>query len=327
MPHCSQMKSNSDAPQLYVQKIGQTAHGLLTPGRRGKVLAAFSNAVYMLSDQEELFWLATVKNPMHHCCMQLSGPLPRAAVDTPFTVKDQHLTLGADIILDFSQAFIWEAPLISPKDAAAITDLPERVCTIFSVLSNLIHPVGFGNLIPEIFSIAIDCNAPRRSQKLTGIPALAWPVIQEITKACLAHDISRVLQQANALVGLGEGLTPSGDDFVGGLLFCKAMLQCHYPGFFSLAPSVQADLIETAKPSTNIISYTMLKEHAEGHAAETLHRFVNALLTHQSLERVCQLGSELAKIGHSTGWDLLAGVLTGMLLTFPVSTPVRPNIF
>ena len=47
---------------------------------------------------------------------------------------------------------------------------------------------------------------------------------------------------------------------------------------------------------------------------EPLHDVVNSLLTGQDSESLMARVTRLLKIGHTSGWDILAGVLTGMLL-------------
>jgi hypothetical protein len=74
--------------------------------------------------------------------------------------------------------------------------------------------------------------------------------------------------------------------------------------------------IEKLRPLTNTISFIILKDHAAGHGTHTLHAFVNSILRAQSPDAICATASALIQLGHSTGWDVLTGVLTGMLLTF-----------
>jgi hypothetical protein len=113
-----------------------------------------------------------------------------------------------------------------------------------------------------------------------------------------------------ALIGLGGGLTPSGDDFVGGLLFCL-----DHMGQTSLAMKLidavkQPEFLSSA---TNEISAAILMDLARGHAVAPLHEFVNRLLMGESIASIHPFIPELTGLGHSTGWDLLAGVLTGLL--------------
>ena len=144
----------------------------------------------------------------------------------------------------------------------------------------------------------------------------ARPVIERIAKACFHHDAHKVLKEAGHLVGLGEGLTPSGDDFLGGLFFARSLLFGAFPTLLPLEFSNLKEWIDTSQPRTNLISFNLLKDNIAGHALEPLNQVGIALLTSQPVEQVISSASELIKVGHSTGWSLLAGFVTGMLLAF-----------
>ena len=124
------------------------------------------------------------------------------------------------------------------------------------------------------------------------------------------------MSEASALIGLGAGLTPDGDDFLGGLLFCINALQRLYPGAIHLGRSEQAWLIESARQRTNGISFTLLRDLSNGHAVEPLHELIRAVLCDMPPEGMRQAAMRLSRIGHSTGWDLLTGTLTGLLVAF-----------
>ncbi len=85
-------------------------------------------------------------------------------------------------------------------------------------------------MIPKILSLASEPAG--EEAEIDPVLALAWPGIHELAKACLLRDMTGLLQEANALVGLGEGLTPSGDDFLGGLLFCVNTIQTALSRFY-----------------------------------------------------------------------------------------------
>ena len=125
------------------------------------------------------------------------------------------------------------------------------------------------------------------------------------------------------MIGLGEGLTPSGDDFIGGLLFSNFVLRETYTQYQGFTRSDVASFVLDSRNRTNLISYAMLEDLASGHTFDTLHRFINALLTDQHLENAHNLALELVRIGHSTGWDLLTGVWT--TICFGTSSSSAPS--
>jgi len=130
----------------------------------------------------------------------------------------------------------------------------------------------------------------------------------------LDQDISQAARTGKDLVGLGLGLTPSGDDFLGGLLFAADSLKMAYPGEFSWEDEVVRDLIDWARTRTHPISHVILHDLALGHGPEPLHEVVRSLLMGRGSECLVAAVSRLLRMGHSSGWDILAGVLTGMLL-------------
>jgi hypothetical protein len=115
-------------------------------------------------------------------------------------------------------------------------------------------------------------------------------------------------------VGLGQGLTPSGDDFLGGLLFAAHSLRTAYPEDFDWENEPIMGLIDWAHAQTHPISHAILSDLALGHGPEPLHEVFTSLLKGQNLDHTMAGVTRLIKIGATSGWDILAGMLTGMLL-------------
>jgi hypothetical protein len=299
--------------KFYSCQTGKTARSFLTPGACGQVLTAFSGAAYLVTEQAELFWLASEKAPMHLRGMRIRGPFPKLVAGKRFFVEDECIKIAPDLKVDFGDASTWAVSTIQAEAAPEIDYIPVQVKNLFLTSFDLSQASGFGRLIPKILWLAerqLDDEA-----EIDPVLGIAWLGIYEIAKACLLRDMPGVLQGADALVGLGGGLTPSGDDFLGGLLFCVNTIQRLYPGFIYLDSSEQALFIESARKRTHLISFTLLKDMTNGQAVEPLHELIDSILSDQAPESF-RSGSSLTQIGHSTGWDLLTGALTGLLLTF-----------
>jgi hypothetical protein len=100
-----------------------------------------------------------------------------------------------------------------------------------------------------------------------------------------------ILQASKGLLGLGGGLTPSGDDFLVG---CFTMWQLFVPSLFSLYQ--EKDWKEQMKVCTTIISYFMLEQCLNGFVNDA---FIQLLKTNR-----LELFSE---IGSTSGIDMLIG--------------------
>jgi len=105
------------------------------------------------------------------------------------------------------------------------------------------------------------------------------------------------------LIGLGPGLTPSGDDFLSGalaLLDALAERDVH---------AALARVVTDAAPQlTSPLSACFLRAAAAGHIGEYTHSAVAALLRGNIDAAV----AAARRIGHSSGWDMLAGAATAM---------------
>jgi len=103
------------------------------------------------------------------------------------------------------------------------------------------------------------------------------------------------------LVGLGPGLTPAGDD-----LLCGVLVALHAIGQAALARDLYAAIGEVAPFATSPLSAACLKAAAEGQSSEPLHETIVALLANASVARPLEA---VARIGHTSGWDALAGAV------------------
>jgi hypothetical protein len=63
-----------------------------------------------------------------------------------------------------------------------------------------------------------------------------------------------------------------------------------------------------ARPRTNRISHTLLRDYAVGQGPEPLHHYLHALMNGEPVATITRLASDVIRIGHSTGWDCLTGL-------------------
>ena len=103
------------------------------------------------------------------------------------------------------------------------------------------------------------------------------------------------------LVGLGSGLTPSGDD-----LLCGALVALHAIGQVDAAHDLYAAISKAARHATSPLSAAFLRAAAEGQSSEPLHETIIALLENQNVAHPLEA---VARIGHTSGWDALAGAV------------------
>ena len=128
----------------------------------------------------------------------------------------------------------------------------------------------------------------------TFAPGRAW-------LACVWTKGGSDAAWARQLVGRGPGLTPSGDDFLGGM-----MIALHRLHRADIAGRLWQSIEDTAKQATNEISCALLRAAARGHGSASLQSAITALCDGgRDLDAAL---AQIDQIGHSSGWDALAGV-------------------
>jgi hypothetical protein len=118
---------------------------------------------------------------------------------------------------------------------------------------------------------------------------------------------SRYLEGIREIKGLGWGLTPAGDDFIGGLLIA---LNLRWSLFGEDTSSLIEDVHRSAC-SDNLFSMAFLRCAKEGRIFETLQRALTAVCRADEVE-ISENTRRLVSFGETSGGDLAAGLIFGL---------------
>lgn len=121
------------------------------------------------------------------------------------------------------------------------------------------------------------------------------------------------------VLGLGPGLTPSGDDVAAGVVLAGRALGL--PGTGAVAVEVAA----AARTRTNAVSAALLAEAAAGRSASVVIRAVDAVVGRAAAGPALRA---LLSLGHYSGGDLASGLLavTSALSRVDTSAPLQPAL-
>ncbi len=131
---------------------------------------------------------------------------------------------------------------------------------------------------------------------------------EQLAQGLLEEDEGLVRSAFAGFIGQGEGLTPSSDDFVAGVLLTYVkgfQLQGIRNTFISRLPA----LVEEVWWRTTAVSQTMLWYAARGAGANYLAEMAEAF--YKESGQALELATRLWQVGASSGRYLLAGVLLG----------------
>lgn len=136
---------------------------------------------------------------------------------------------------------------------------------------------------------------------------ISRPVMQLIASAD-GFDVQRSIQAAEGLIGLGPGVTPSGDDVLIGFLAGLWSLSGQHAKRQSFVRSFGRDLLRIAR-QTNEISRTYLYHAVQGQFSSTLSTLVEKIGTGGNVESAVR---EALQVGHSSGMDSVTGLLISL---------------
>jgi len=143
-----------------------------------------------------------------------------------------------------------------------------------------------------------------------------WKKADGFLDAMSRKDWVKILEFARGLIGLGPGLTPSGDDFLAGFITAGAIWRRHSKDSKGLqeAASIAAGMIrEEAAGRTTSVSLAMLADAVNGEVPEPVKHFLRSVIQTGDGREICFWSGEISRIGSSSGEDLLNGLASGIL--------------
>ncbi|MFD7292942.1 DUF2877 domain-containing protein [Streptomyces sp. NPDC059897] len=139
---------------------------------------------------------------------------------------------------------------------------------------------------------------------------------EALHRSVLADDVPGLHAAITQLLGLGTGLTPTGDDFLTGLALLAAQPGSRLPGYVTAA----RDVLERLPDRTTRLSRTTLREALRGRVRQSLLDVLHPLLSPagpgaaELSRRLRPPVDRVLAIGHTSGADLLSGLRAGLRL-------------
>ena len=124
------------------------------------------------------------------------------------------------------------------------------------------------------------------------------------------RDAKAFVEGATALIGLGEGLTPAGDDCLVGAL---AVLSRHAATWLAEHAEIRTALATATETRTTTLGHEFLLHALEGSFSEAILGLMQARSAAEAVERI----DRLRTMGASSGADTLWGMRLALEALFP----------
>ena len=268
-------------------EVGLLADRALRDRAAGQVVAAFERSFYAVIDG---IWICVGQAGIGSGPLHVLGDFrwPRLVVGDPVRVADYMLWIAGVPLANLASRSVW-APRAAPH--WSIGSLQRGL--------DAVDAVWGGKLIAEGLAVVGSGRVPGDASLLVraAMPGLA--ALEQILSGAPDADRESGL---GSLIGLGPGLTPSGDDLIGGALIALAALgrtECR---------DALWDRCRALLDGTNDISRIHLRAAALGYGAAALHDAIHATMSGERAGFRRAL-TALSAIGHTSGQDAFAGSL------------------
>ncbi|MBX3331785.1 MAG: DUF2877 domain-containing protein [Nitrospira sp.] len=174
---------------------------------------------------------------------------------------------------------------------------------------------------------------PGHSEERSIASATSKILMQQV-----AHTLPALLRATNnlrlqdaviamrPLIGLGPGLTPSGDDFLVGYLTGLWCRVGNVPSRKRFLTGLGSELSQAAR-TTNQISCAYLRGAASGHVSEPIATLAQQLTQSNDMGSVRAATLAALQIGHTSGSDGVLGLLWGCLVWQPLPCLFSDDLF
>ena len=307
------MKTSETSPTGHqAVQVGTSAARALDRAGQGQVAAVFDRSLYCLIDGE---YICVGVDSLGMCPLNIVTSVSEGSAwssfgfhtGMPVVVNREYMRIGGVFSLQLNGAPVWRPP---PPADLYYKKLENGLAALSKAAAGRIPIDGLGRLMEPVLP------ANPLADKYLEYAANALNVLKGWLKKTLRDPLENRDPDIHAwqdLLGLGPGLTPSGDDLTGGM-----MLALHRLGQMSALRSLATAVAQVVDDRTNPISAAHLKAAMEGMGSEAVHIIMDAILAGDRGAIPIAL-KEVEKVGHTSGWDALAGVVIVMRLWLEVN--------
>jgi hypothetical protein len=299
----------------------------LAQARRPRIHSLYRQSLNLIDRRGELFSLvlpavgpgpfALVVQPIQGNSWPAGGFAGRLRVESPVRLRADSIEVGP-LEVRLSDLETWQPSPDWDRLGSVLT--PEHLERLDHLLQ---HYAPAGSLAPlaDRAARALWSESGSREDLGSALLHTIAGLAQQLLSGLVQSDRGQIQGAAAKLTGLGSGVTPSGDDFLMGLIL--ALWATYDP---EEAQRMARVVLAAAAPRTNAISVAWLWAAARGEAGNEWHSLFDAILAGHPIDEVARV---LIRRGHTSGADALAGFVaarTALVASEEARRPIaRPS--
>ena len=274
--------------------IGCAVHEAGRAGVEGKVTSVFKRSVH-LGSGEMVITLGGLDLPAHPFTIRCPNPPRGLRPGQEFRLGEETLSIPGSCALEVRDYEVFN-PAMMVETMAGTEEMFLALQAARIVVATTSFREGFHSFV---------MGGPMHGM----ITQAVLPLIQRMGDALSDGDWEGMISVGVDLAGVGEGLTPSGDDFLVGLM---AALHFHRASG-GAGPETRhlETLAERAAERTSPFSGQNIRAAAGGWVADVVAEWLTSFHLGDS-EGVKGATRALLSFGHSSGVDTFAGIVMGL---------------
>ena len=231
-------------------------------------------------------------------------------VGQPVTCRGGILRIsGSELSVDLRTASLWHIDLKGLRVDLHQRDTAQAWAVAWLELGK--HRRGNG-ISAMIEAIPVPRQNPVTSPEIKTLVERAVQTVPALIDATRNFQVDGAITAIRPLIGLGPGLTPSGDDFIVGYL----------AGLWSTAGSDSSRLrfmsslgawLSRVAAGTNTISCTYIKSAVNGNVSEPIATLAQRVGQAKNMESVREATRTALQVGNTSGTDGVLGLLLGCI--------------
>ncbi|PKO12556.1 MAG: hypothetical protein CVU39_23550 [Chloroflexi bacterium HGW-Chloroflexi-10] len=286
---------------IQTPSIGSVAYSWLNNCSLAEITGITSSGIFLRLTSRQIIFLTPANNP---------GPINLVVSSLPTSWQKQQpvqiktRTSNVHFIsnneeLSLTDFHVWHTPL-PPVYRILASEQNRRIFQSAAQILTLKRNAGFSDLITPLLKMEknhIPADPPM--QKI-------WHNMIALMEAITQNDSNAFLQNATPLIGMGRGLTPSGDDALSGLLFTLQRMNST-----TWLMDIGQQLVEIAFQRSPTVSACLMACALIGETDPRIHTLFDSLINEDIPFQ--NQAIQLARWGNSSGADTFLGILIALL--------------
>ena len=302
-----------------VYSIGESAAERIQRAEMiGRVHSVFRNAINISTPDNTL--VSVVRRDVGSGPINILTNLPAnidltqadVEVNHPVTRIDSFLDIGRGrIIISIENARKYLSPKESYDKILPIHKIRDNIHGLKIVAIRHGRSQGLGQLIPLMQTGRLQ---EPNGRNINQFARTASRSISSLLEAVKKRNLLMAVESANNLVGLGVGLTPSGDDVLAGLMASLIIVARNLAYDADFVQRFNREIIARVSGRTTLLSQEYLTHAARGDINEHVAVLVEKVLTGKPKD-VEITGKRVLAVGETSGTDAVLGILLGLQLS------------